>query len=528
MAGYSLAFLTDVNAIPFSLYLRLRSLKIDDASLDRGSLVINSNGTSCPKRTLASCRVGKGDHKITAEEVFDTAFEIAEKDAFFGIALQKEFDIKIPWIWNVTQPIIPVKDMHRFWDYTTFLKDSLQKHSLDEGTPAFQDALALGIFYFVVTPRRDFVGEWDHSAIIEKELLGLGWQDINDYLRTKGGLFTARGTGKTSVLESLDQGELRHMHLAILLYSALRVVGIPVAFAQGEGVSTKDPDMVDAAIYTCVQIPSRNGVRLMNPYRIQSDARFSGFTAISPRQMIAFYHIFLASDSSTDEGARKNMELASIIDPNSPIVRLFRGIHWLHQNNLNQASVEIEKAIAIAPKLPKPYGVRAILSVEKKDFDKANQDAMHAVELSPTRHDLVQLRAEIYALQGDWNNALKDYVYAYRLNKTEFLEEFSPSIVRAVRRLWSDKGRETLRQQFGKETGFYPEVIEGRMIAHHFSWTVGRPKTATVLATELLHSFHHPETYSEPVRKELHRMIELLPSEMRDLDEIKLAIGRIP
>lgn len=552
MARYSLAFPADTNSIPYAIYIQLRKLKITDAALDHGTLVINSNGTSCPKRTASTCIAGKGDHKITSEEVFDTALDLRERDFPFWYNLRKNHDFKIPWIWNTLQPIMPREDMSRFREYTTVLKTSLKQRDLIDGTPEFRDALALGIYYYVVSPKLDFVGEWDRFNIAEKELTALGWTEIKDYLKTKGGVFTARGKGTSSVLEGVEQGELQSIQIAILLYSALRAAGISAVFTQGEGAAVGDPNLLDVDIYTCVQVSTGNGFRMMDPYSMQPNAHYAKFVAISPRQMLGAYQLFLAGKNHEDlvnlvnsanptndlvnsklEEMRKHLESASMIDPRSPLVHGMFGMYWMVQNKLSAADIEIKNAIALSPQLPRTYIARAGLSVQRNEFDKAIQDATHAMTLAPSRYDFVLTRGEVYAFKGEWDKAITDYLQAYRMNNNQGQGELTSSIAKATHRLWSDKGREALKKQFATETGlkaekFEVEKFEADIIGSHLSWKMGRPKTATVLLVELLQSLPHPETYSEPVRKELHRMMAQLPPDMREMKDVKTAIARVP
>lgn len=532
MAGYSFAFPTGPGSIAHRLYLRLHKQDISDAAMDRGHRVANSNGILCPKSTDASCITGKGDHKITAEEVFDAAFELSERDVFFAPSIHRTLGIDIPWSWNVIRPVIPEEDMGLFWNYTNFLKASLQKRLFKEGSTEFRDAMALGIYYYAVSPKHDFIGEWDRFAIAERELTALGWLDIRDFLKANGGVFTARGArgdGRPSVLESVEQGELLNIHMTMLLYSMLRAAGIPANFMQGKCVSTGDPSLSDVDVCTCVQVPTGKGVRVMNPFSMQSDAHYAGFTIISPRQMFGAYQVFLAFNSQPNE-MRKYLELAGVADPLSPLVHGLLGMYWTRQRKWDEASSEIEQALMLAPKLPGLYVFRALLFAEKKEFDRAIRDATHAIVLSPSRHDLVQTRGEMHAFNGNWDDAIKDFLQACRMsnNNIQLQDSILLSVKRAVDHTWSNKQREALRKQFLSETRYNADEIELSMIRWHLKWKNGRPKTATVQLIDELQWFSHPEKYSEPVRRELHRMMALLPSEMREVPEVKAAIGRIP
>jgi tetratricopeptide (TPR) repeat protein len=89
---------------------------------------------------------------------------------------------------------------------------------------------------------------------------------------------------------------------------------------------------------------------------------------------------------------------------------LTRGYIWMLLRNGQEALADINRAIAIAPKMTEAYELRAELFAAVGRIDRAIDDASQAITVAPTTDAQAYFfRAEIWEKKGDYAKAVADY-----------------------------------------------------------------------------------------------------------------------
>jgi tetratricopeptide (TPR) repeat protein len=103
--------------------------------------------------------------------------------------------------------------------------------------------------------------------------------------------------------------------------------------------------------------------------------------------------------------------------PDEARQHILRSKELYEQDKLDEAIVELNKAVNLAPKHALPYVCRATVRFGKKDFDGAIRDIDDAVRLEPGKASSgYGLRGSAYTMKREYAKAVKDLEEALRLN----------------------------------------------------------------------------------------------------------------
>ena len=95
---------------------------------------------------------------------------------------------------------------------------------------------------------------------------------------------------------------------------------------------------------------------------------------------------------------------------------LRRGFVYYSKDNLDQAVLDLGRAINANPKFIEAYLYRGLTYMKKDEPDKAIADYNKAIELSPKNEEAYYIRGVAYAGKKDINRALDNYNKAIELN----------------------------------------------------------------------------------------------------------------
>jgi import receptor subunit TOM70 len=149
-----------------------------------------------------------------------------------------------------------------------------------------------------------------------------------------------------------------------------------------------DPDAVDALLH-------RANLRLLQQNLPMAEADLLRCVQLRPDHVLAHLRLAAVLTSKNDlDGAKKHLEMAERVDPDSSEVQSYRGELLFTQNEFVEAKVLFEKAMKLEPKNPTPY-VNAALAELNTPPEQGQQMAMateacrlleKAIEVDPQFH----------------------------------------------------------------------------------------------------------------------------------------------
>jgi import receptor subunit TOM70 len=112
---------------------------------------------------------------------------------------------------------------------------------------------------------------------------------------------------------------------------------------------TVDPNAIDALLH-------RANLRMLQADLIAAKADLQLCVKIRPNYVLAHLRLAAVLTSTNDPlGAKKHLETAERVDPDSSDVQSYRGELFFTQNDFARAKEQFDKAIKLEPKNPTPY-----------------------------------------------------------------------------------------------------------------------------------------------------------------------------
>lgn len=143
-----------------------------------------------------------------------------------------------------------------------------------------------------------------------------------------------------------------------------------------ENALAMDPDAVDALLH-------RANLRMLQANLPEAEGDLEKCVKLRPNHVLAHLRLAAVLTSKNDQlGAKRHLEKAEQVDPDSSEVQSYRGELLFTQNNFAEAKTQFEKAIKLEPKNPTPY-VNAALAVlnTPPEPGKQMEIALEAVQL---------------------------------------------------------------------------------------------------------------------------------------------------
>lgn len=136
-----------------------------------------------------------------------------------------------------------------------------------------------------------------------------------------------------------------------------------------------DPDAVDALLH-------RANLRMLQANLPEAQADLERCTKLRPNHVLAHLRLAAVLTSKNDPlGAKKHLEMAAKVDPDSSEVQSYQGELYFTQNEFEQAKEQFMKAIKLEPKNPTPYVNAALACLNSPpEPGKQMEIAQEAVE----------------------------------------------------------------------------------------------------------------------------------------------------
>ena len=103
------------------------------------------------------------------------------------------------------------------------------------------------------------------------------------------------------------------------------------------------------------------------------------------------------------------IEAGDLSRANLALAYHYRGAEYLKTDRYDDAIVDLDRAIALEPRLPAAYSDRGIAYRKKGDYEKAIAEYSAAIEIWPNWHDWYFNRGLAYAAMGRHNEAIADF-----------------------------------------------------------------------------------------------------------------------
>lgn len=459
MSNVTIKFSTSDNAFAYQLYQGLKGVGVTDSDFDAGSVVTNESGTECKNTSDAACRIGQKDGAVTAEEVMEYAFDRYEQ---YQSIIEGAATRKLPWVLtDVTEPKIGAEVRARIEQYIAKVKAILSNQDLKEGTPLYQEKLALSLYFLVLTPDKDWIkNNKERFDFRTKELKEAGCSQVLELLVKDGGLRTdnsAENAGpEYTALEALQKGKGECTEMSYILYALFKMAGFSpilyVGYRAGMLANKSDPE--ESAFlktlpigygHMCVGLKIDDKIRLFDPAFIDSNANYTGFYPLTPRQAFAQYlsndaHYWLNNQDRSS--AKKIYKQALLVDSRTiPALVGYSGV----LDNENEKLKILSRAIEIDPKNAVSYYNRGVFYRHKLDFTSAIRDYSRAIELDPATVEAYINRGAVYVLEQQWEAAAQDFSKILEINPQLIIAELK------IGHVWLQAGNERKAMQaFGR------------------------------------------------------------------------------
>lgn len=343
------------------LFLKLKKdYGLQDAEINRG----------CHRLDLAN--PGPGDRIVEAGgdlkacEVYDFVLDHYEKYPELAASLTGK---PIPWTLDDLNPATAFDEglRTRVKAAIAKLEQILLKQGHQPGTEAFQEKMAVGLFYFTYFPENpDHIQKNRESLLMTvRELRDTGLQDFETYLFQKGGFGVAEFQGdaprEATALEALSLKKGWCTERSKILFAVFRMAQLPAFFLYGRGWEmAKQLKQAGIELTPQQRAVGHHFVGLSLGQRVRS---FDLSLFNSQAQYPKFYGQSLSHFLSADLNNRAN----GLID----------------EGKLAEAEKPLLQAERLAPDYFGTYANLTDIYYKRSEFEKALAAAKRAVELEP-------------------------------------------------------------------------------------------------------------------------------------------------
>lgn len=546
MAEYRLGFTAASHPLTQRLYQALRENGMTDADLDCGAAQINYAGIHCPKKSAPSCVKGAGDGVIDGAEVFERAFQLAGQSERYRQLLEGTLGLQLPWALDDLDPATTFdeKVWAKIQSTLTFLETFLQEKGMMKGSPAYQEALAVGLFYLVATPDPEQIAQRrERFDEVTRELETLGWTAYKTYLLQHGGLRPVETADDIlTALEVMEWGKQNSSSLTLLLYGVLVMAGLPVSFMLVQGKDAmKDPvfrkmltqgaSVKGTGLYGCVGLATPHGIRLMDPALGNSNAPYPHFFSSSPCETMADVYIGrgIRAEKNRDlPRAREQYAMAREVDPGSPWPHGRLALLAADAKEWDQVRKHCDEALRLAPDQGLIYAICGQAMRQQAHWAEAAADLTEALRHDASNVSWLERRGEAYGSLGSWDKAVADYAQVLR-HGLRRQEEVAQSIGQVVTKRWAaTPAVEALRQKIVDEFGgIDPAAVEHALLLSRVLWTAGSQQTAKAMIADVLTALPKGKPFSEPVRRTIRQILTHVPLPLRRDAKIAAAMKAI-
>ena len=109
------------------------------------------------------------------------------------------------------------------------------------------------------------------------------------------------------------------------------------------------------------------------------------------------------------------IEIGDLARSNQALAYHYRGALYLKRERIDEAIADLDRALALNPRLATAYGDRGIAHRKNGDYELAIADYGEAIRLWPEWHDWYIHRGIVFSSLGRYDEAIADYGAALRL-----------------------------------------------------------------------------------------------------------------
>ena len=109
------------------------------------------------------------------------------------------------------------------------------------------------------------------------------------------------------------------------------------------------------------------------------------------------------------------IEIGDLTRANQALAYHYRGALYLKRERIDESIADLDRAIALNPRLATAFGDRGIAHRKNGDYDLALADYGEAIRQWPEWHDWYIHRGLVFSLLGRYDEAIADYGTALRL-----------------------------------------------------------------------------------------------------------------
>ena len=109
------------------------------------------------------------------------------------------------------------------------------------------------------------------------------------------------------------------------------------------------------------------------------------------------------------------IEIGDLTRSNQALAYHYRGALFLKRERIDEAILDLDRALELNPRLATAYGDRGIAHRKKGEYELAIADYSEAMRLWPEWHDWYLHRGMVFVILGRFDDAIADYGTALKL-----------------------------------------------------------------------------------------------------------------
>lgn len=561
MCKCELGFTAKDNPSAYKLYEGLIGAGVARADMDIGYNVTNYAGIHCPKADDRSCVKSAGDDVISPEEVFEYALGDYEK--YRGI-IEGVIQRPIPWVLDDLNPAttFDADIRKRVQETINCLKGILSKNGVKEGTEAYKENLAVGLFWFVTSPDKEALkkalegGYKDEktnarrqavlgSMRAELESNGLG--DFWGYLVRNGGLRVEGDySSEFTALEALERRQGECTEKSKILFGIFRMAGLDPVFVLEEKNkliedSSSNPltryfvdelnSIPPGMTHLCIGHVFAGRLRLLDPSFFNSNAVYKAYHLLSLRQ-------YLSSDITNNgvvwskkgerDKAIADYSKAVEIDPRNYMAYTNRGNVWKDKGEWDKAIAAFSKALSSNPQGAEAYYGRGVCEREKREYDKSLADFSSAVK-NDSKHLGGYLNLGlVHTIMSRYGEAVSNFAEAFRLDGGDFNGSFNYLPDYLMSHWKKENGMSGLLSAFDKDGGGVDLArVTAGFILSYALWRAGHKDTARGEFGNLSAAISFKNPPSPIIGKFFKQMLDAMPPDMKEYPDVKRGVDSL-
>ena len=417
------------NPLAYGLYEGLAKKGVKDKQLDHGYSLVNYANKHCPSPGPDMCIVGQKDGTISPEEVFEYALADYAK---YRNLIEGTVGHPLPWVLSDSNPDTEdAKLREEIRGAIDELKSTLKLNGLKPKSKKYEEAMAVGLFYFLAWNLLKLKGsKIDLTGRITDEFDALGLDGYDEFVEKYNvdniGLFMLDDNHEYTATEAFDEGRGNCTELSYMLLSVFRMAGLDPRFISVR-LTEKDPFYEGipeefrkgplehrlnfikgnpGLNHKCVGIDFGGGMRLFDLTDMSADVSFVEHYVISLRHELSDYIFELGKNLPRKYSMKEDHELenaqwnkALLVDPMNPEPYNSLGTNFGQAEEYAKAMAMFDQALDIYSNMPFPYLGKGSAYLGQGKLEEAAQNYIKYIQSGALNYykimiDLIELYCE--------------------------------------------------------------------------------------------------------------------------------------